>query len=67
VVKWHLDTHGKNYITTEYVEKLDETITHGIPIDLRTREEKILIANWKEKYVKKEEHDEDDRWHGSVH
>jgi hypothetical protein len=67
VVKWHLDTHGKNYITTEYVEKLDETITRGIPIDLRTKDEKILIANWKEKYTKKDEHTEDDEWSRSAH
>ena len=63
VVKWHLDTHGKNYITTEYVEKLDETITKGIPIDLRTKEEKILIENWKEKYVKNEGNTENEKHH----
>lgn len=63
VVKWHLDTHGKNYITTEYVEKLDETITKGIPIDLRTKEEKILIENWKEKYVKNDGNTENEKHH----
>ncbi len=55
VVKGHLATHGKDYITSEYVEKLDHTITTGKPIDLRTKEEKILIESWKEKYVKTEE------------
>ena len=60
VVKWHLATHGKDYITNEYVEKLDQTITHGKPIDLRTQEEKILIESWKEKYVKTEEFSEDE-------
>lgn len=68
VVKGHLDTHGKNYITTEYVEKLDETILKGIAIDLRTKEEKILIENWKEKYVKNEDpHDHEEKVHGSHH
>ena len=69
VVKWHLATHGKDYITTEYVEKLDQTITKGIPIDLRTKEEKILIENWKEKYIKKDEHEEEghDDHHDSHH
>lgn len=63
VVKSHLATHGKDYITTEYVEKLDDTMTHGKPIDLRTKEEKILIQSWKEKY-KKPHDDHDDAHHG---
>ena len=66
VVKWHLSAHGKDYITREYVEKLDETLVHGKPIDLRTQEEKIIISGWKEKNKpkKKEEHhdDEHDGW-----
>ena len=60
VVKWHLATHGKDYITSEYVDKLDQTITTGRPIDLRTKEEKILIESWKEKYTKTEEIPEDE-------
>ena len=64
VVKWHLTTHGKDYITREYVKKLDETVTTGIPIDLRTEEEKILIENWKDTYETYEdthaEHEEDE-------
>ncbi len=68
VVKWHLVTGGKQYITRDYVEKLDETLSYGKPIDLRTKTEKIVIENWKEKYTKKEEsdeHNEDD--HGWGH
>lgn len=65
VVKWHLVTGGKNYITRDYVEKLDETLTTGVPIDLRTREEKIVIEHWKTTYSKKpDEHDEhEEGWH----
>lgn len=57
-MKSHLATHGKEYITSEYVEKLDETMVRGIPIDLRTKEEKILIQSWKEKYKKSHDSDE---------
>jgi hypothetical protein len=62
VVKWHLVTGGKQYITRDYVEKLEETLGYGKPIDLRTQTEKIVIENWKEKYTKKEEEHE----HGEV-
>ncbi len=58
VVKWHLVTGGKQYITRDYVEKLEETLGRGIPIDLRTQTEKIVIENWKEKYPKKDKWDE---------
>jgi hypothetical protein len=34
-------------------------MTHGKPIDLRTKEEKILIQSWKEKYPKSESSDTD--------
>lgn len=64
VVKGHLTTHGKDYITREYVRKLDETITSWAPIDLRTEDEKILIENWKETYEKVEEHSDE---HGEDH
>ena len=68
VVKGHLTTHGKEYITRDYVEKLDGTLAHGKPIDLRTRDEKILIENWKEKYEKNDEDDGDEaKNHGSNH
>lgn len=50
VVKGHLVTQGKTYITRDYVERLDETLVHGVPIDLRTREEKIVIEHWKQEY-----------------
>jgi hypothetical protein len=61
VVKWHLTTHGKDYITREYVRKLDDTMTSWVPIDLRSEEEKIIIENWKEAYEKPaEEHSEDE-------
>ncbi len=66
VVKWHLTTQWKAYITRDYVEKLDETLTHGKAIDLRTKDEKIIIENWKWKYTKKdegEEHEEDTHHH----
>lgn len=63
VVKWHLVTGGKNYITRDYVEKLDETLTKWVPIDLRTHEEKVIIEHWKTAYVKKEEPEEG--WHGN--
>lgn len=60
VVKWHLTTHGKDYITREYVRKLDDTMTSWVPIDLRSEEEKIIIENWKEAYENPEERDEDE-------
>ena len=68
VVKWHLITWGKHYITRDYVEKLETTLSHGKPIDLRTHTEKVVIENWKQKYTKKEEdhdhHEEDNHgWH----
>lgn len=66
VVKWHLVTGGKQYITRDYIEKLDETLHKGSPIDLRTPTEKIVIENWKSKYEKKKE-DEDGEWHEEHH
>ena len=60
VVKWHLTTHGKWYITRDYVEKLDDTLESGVAIDLRTHEEKILIETWKEKYSEHEDEEEND-------
>lgn len=60
VVKWHLTTHGKEYITRDYVEKLDTTLIHGKPIDLRTHEEKIIIDDWKTKYQKNDNQHEED-------
>ncbi len=53
-------TGGKQYITRDYIAKLEDTLTRGQPIDLRTQTEKIVIDNWKSKYnIKKEnEHDE---------
>jgi hypothetical protein len=68
VVKGHLDTHGKSYITRDYVQKLDGTLATGSPIDLRTKEEKILIENWKEKYIPKtDEHDTHGHDEGKKH
>jgi hypothetical protein len=60
VVKWQLVTKGKDYITRDYVEKLDETLTRWVPIDLRSKEEKIIIENWKWTYAKKEEAEHND-------
>lgn len=60
VVKWQLVTGGKNYITRDYIEKLDDTLTQGVPIDLRTQEEKIVIEHWKTVYIKKETSEGDD-------
>jgi hypothetical protein len=60
VVKNHLATQWKDYITREYVDKLDDTITRWKPIDLRTKEEKILIESWKEKYTKEDVHHDHD-------
>jgi hypothetical protein len=65
VVKWHLTTQWKTYITRDYVEKLDTTLTHGKAIDLRTKDEKIIIENWKWKYTKSEESEEHEE--GSNH
>lgn len=71
VVKWHLTTRGKEYITREYVEKLDKMITKWKPIDLRTHDEKIVIEHWKDRYQKKEdthsEHDEHEHESGGHH
>jgi hypothetical protein len=53
-----LTTRGKEYITSDYIEKLDETLTVGKPIDLRTQQEKIIIDAWKTKYKKNDEHGE---------
>lgn len=47
VVKDHLSTSGKEYLTRDYIEKLDTTLSHGIPIDLRSDEEKRIVENWK--------------------
>jgi len=47
VVKDHLSTHGKEYINRDYIEKLDSTLAQGVPIDLRSEEEKVHIKNWK--------------------
>ena len=58
VVKGHLTTRGKDYITRDYVKKLDETIVSWRPIDLRTEDEKIVIENWKERYETVGSHDE---------
>lgn len=66
VVKWHLVTGGKNYITRDYVEKLDDTLTQGESIDLRTKEEKIIIEEWKERYQKDAPQDEWDE-HSKTH
>lgn len=60
MVKGHLVTGGKQYITRDYIAKLDETLTRGKPIDLRTQTEKVVIDNWKSKYDKKENADIDD-------
>jgi hypothetical protein len=63
VVKWHLVTNGKAYITRDYVEKLETTLTTGVPIDLRSKEEKVIIEQWKTTYSKKEdEHDDGGGW-----
>lgn len=73
VVKWHLVTGWKNYITRDYIEKLDETLTQWVPIDLRTQEEKVIIEHWKTTYTKKiDDHDEhgndaQDTAHGNHH
>jgi hypothetical protein len=69
IVKWHLTTQGRSYITRDYVEKLEQTLQVGVPIDLRTPSEKIVIENWKAKNQKKEEshgddHDEHEDNHG---
>ncbi len=64
VVKGHLTTRGKEYITRDYVEKLDDTLMIGKPIDLRTEDEKIIIESWKSKYKKKEEHPPE--WHDEL-
>jgi hypothetical protein len=47
VVKWHLATGGRDYITNDYIEKLDETLVKWHPIDLRSKEEKAQVETWK--------------------
>lgn len=54
VVKNHLSTNGKDYITRDYVEKLDTTLSVGIPIDLRSSDEKGVITEWKRQHAKSE-------------
>lgn len=63
VVKGHLTTQGKTYITRDYVEKLDATLEAGKPIDLRSENEKIIIKNWKGKYEKKDHEDSEEGAH----
>lgn len=58
VVKGHLATNGRDYITKDYLTKLDETLVHGVPIDLRTEEEKEQVETWKERILSTEEHEE---------
>ncbi len=67
VVKWHLVTGGKQYITRDYVEKLDETLGQWKPIDLRSPTEKVVIQNWKSKYEKKADEHADDHGHDDHH
>lgn len=67
VVKWQLIVGGKNYITRDYIEKLDETLTTGVPIDLRTPDEKIVIDTWKNTYSKKSNEHDDDPDHKDGH
>jgi hypothetical protein len=68
VVKWQLIVGGKNYITRDYIEKLDETLTKGVPIDLRTQDEKIVIDTWKNTYSKKSNEHENSEWeHKDAH
>ncbi len=50
VVRWHLSTKGKTYITKDYVKKLDHTLTHGVPIDLRWEDEKTIVNKWKQRH-----------------
>lgn len=47
MVREHLSTNGKEYLTRDYVERLDTTLSHGVPIDLRSDEEKKVVENWK--------------------
>lgn len=65
IVKGHLTTQWKSYITRDYVEKLDSVLHTGVPIDLRSTDEKIVIENWKEKNQKKESHGSHDHEHDS--
>lgn len=70
VVKGHLAAHGREYITREYIEKLDDTLTKWKPIDLRHRDEKIIIEDWKDRFRRAEEKGDDEKiehdshWHG---
>ncbi len=47
VVKGQMLAGGKEYITEEYIEKLDSTLIDEDTIDLRKPDEKIIIENWK--------------------
>lgn len=69
-MKGHLATNGRDYITKDYLNKLDETLVHGIPIDLRTPEEKEQVETWKERILphhEGDEHDEHEDSHEDEH
>jgi hypothetical protein len=67
VVKWQLAKGGREYITHDYIDKLDGTLVRGKPIDLRTEDEKEQVKKWKQKIipVHHEDHEEDN--HGDRH
>lgn len=52
VVKHHLDEKWAETITKDYVERLDNVLADGIPIDLRSDDEKHVIDAWKERHIR---------------
>lgn len=53
IVKNHLDHRPHERLTPDYVEKLDTTLSYGVPIDLRSIDEKNYVDEWKKKHEKK--------------
>lgn len=51
IVKNHLNTSGHETITKDYIEKLDTTLSVGVPIDLRSVDEKEYVDAWKKKHI----------------
>lgn len=51
-MKDHLTHHKHSHLTREYVEKLDATLSYGVPIDLRNDEEKQIVISWKQAHQK---------------
>lgn len=58
VVKDHLSLKWNSSITRDYVEKLDYTLSTGVPIDLRSMDEKEIVNKWKTRHISIEKSDD---------